>query len=1150
MRRNKRTFISLMTFVAMLTSILSAAHVSAETYATYTEPTDYTVGTGDSQRTYFNNAVDLSTTSLQKIQESAIKGSVATGIYPEAIWPKLASYAAFYQFHQNTTDKKYGYQNVLNQYYNNVYKHFTSDSFFEGTSIPSGVTGGTYNDTYAYRTFYKDGVYSLNHADTIADALASTEGWILDNYKTIGVETVSAGEEKKFVKHFDPTGTVLDGQTNVFYVACGNWVQEPNNVLFSNDGAYQADLVLFYNFRMVPLFPGLIKPDQEQVQMVPVAGSRQATLGSVKNESLTEQSYSQDLAVSEDNTVTTSLSKTQTFTFGQSFTLGVTAEAGFLGNGGEISTELGFTAEQSFELATSTEHSATTSVSRTTSTNIVLPPYTQAILMQDFGKKEATITYNYPMAIMYDVAFVHYGYSYDYASLTPNSALTASFSANGAKGFTDANNAVYQRVNDPTLEENNLNWNYTPLVEYFATDINNKTYPKLTSINTNVKTYAKYLQARVPMIKDKAKSVFSSDGFETSIKGIYPLMDLKIIEPVNTDPYSLTTGDTLNLNDINIKGYNSSHIDYYGFDPFYGKWILCDDTGAEIGDTGNDVASVAVDSVTGYRRLVAGSKDGSVYLKYQISSDKYRTISSILSGGVSAYLTPSDITKTAMVKVNVKGASDTTFNGTLTVSGSLEMFDDETVNLNTLPSGTIKAEVRDALGAYINVPLTWYGLDDRVAKVDKNVLTPVDANSTVTKSLQVRFSYKGIYSDPVTVTIKPHPVFYRLSLNNDNGVVNDYVFNDGENKLDLNKILMNATDQYDKAWADFDPTANTWAVTLNGSPVTIGTGDILEATTPGNYMISVTNGKVTSNVLSWKVLPARTLSDIHIEGDLTKLMVGDTASLAGLTVYGIDQYSSDYPVKSADGTWTSTNASGVVTGDVLKGMDGGTGTVYLTVVNTAGNKITSNRLDFKVTKPAPIPDFTSLTADKVTVLYTGGVQNITLKGTNLPNGVTITAYDSQGLPVIGMSGTTKGDANTQSALISFPANLGKNAVTYTLKASYSGEFTGAPSVLVTVNPKSKSSGAVASASVTPTSATFSRSKSTTGPEFVINPNGYDLVDVKYGKLSLVKGKDYIVDGNKVTIAPTYLKSLTTKSISLLFDMSGGTDPKVNISITN
>ncbi len=331
---------------------------------------------------------------------------------------------------------------------------------------------------------------------------------------------------------------------------------------------------------------------------------------------------------------------------------------------------------------------------------------------------------------------------------------------------------------------------------------------------------------------------------------------------MNTDPYSLTTGDTLNLNDINIKGYNSSHIDYYGFDPYYGKWILCDDTVAEIAHTGNDVAKVVADSVTGYRRLVAGFKDGSVYLKYQISSDKYRTVSSLLSG-TSAYLTPADITSTAMVKVNVKGVPETAFNSTLTASGSLEMFDNETANHNTLPEGTIKAEVRDALGAYINVPLTWYGLDDRIATISNNILTPVDKNNTTAKSLQVRFSYKGIYSDPVTVTIKPHPVFYRLSLNNDNGVFNDYIFNDGTNKLDLNTVLMNATDQYDKSWADFDPTANTWKVTLDGTAVDVSAENILEATKPGIYKISVTNRTVTSNIMTWKVLPARTLSNLY-----------------------------------------------------------------------------------------------------------------------------------------------------------------------------------------------------------------------------------------------------------------------------------------------
>ena len=179
----------------------------------------------------------------------------------------------------------------------------------------------------------------------------------------------------------------------------------------------------------------------------------------------------------------------------------------------------------------------------------------------------------------------------------------------------------------------------------------------------------------------------------------------------------------------------------------------------------------------------------------------------------------------------------------------------------------------------------------------------------------------------MTVTIKPHPVFYRLSLNNDNGVFNDYIFNDGTNKLDLNTVLMNATDHYDKPWADFDPTANTWKVTLDGTGVDVSAENILEATKPGIYKISVINGTVTSNIMTWKVLPARTLSSIYIAGDLSTMMVGDSVTLSGLAIYGIDQYSSDCTVPVADGIWASTSAAGEVTGDVLKGIDGGTGTV-------------------------------------------------------------------------------------------------------------------------------------------------------------------------------------------------------------------------------
>jgi uncharacterized repeat protein (TIGR02543 family) len=87
-----------------------------------------------------------------------------------------------------------------------------------------------------------------------------------------------------------------------------------------------------------------------------------------------------------------------------------------------------------------------------------------------------------------------------------------------------------------------------------------------------------------------------------------------------------------------------------------------------------------------------------------------------------------------------------------------------------------------------------------------------------------------------------------------------------------------------------------------------------------------------------------------------------------------------------------------------------------------------------------------------------------------------------------------------------------------------------------------------------TSATISISTATyyTGDgkdiTVTLTPGNYTLIDIKNGNTTLIKGTDYTVDGNTVTIKAAYLATLATGEHKLTFDMSDGTDPVLTVTI--
>jgi hypothetical protein len=131
------------------------------------------------------------------------------------------------------------------------------------------------------------------------------------------------------------------------------------------------------------------------------------------------------------------------------------------------------------------------------------------------------------------------------------------------------------------------------------------------------------------------------------------------------------------------------------------------------------------------------------------------------------------------------------------------------------------------------------------------------------------------------------------------------------------------------------------------------------------------------------------------------------------------------------------------------------------------------------------------------------------------------------------SGVTVG--NTAAINFTMPAN----PVTLTANFTYSGGR----------NNNNSGSSSATSAKINVSTATFDKGG---GKDIVVTltPGSYTLSAVRKGNTTLVKGKDYTVSGNTVTLKKEYLDTLAADEHKFTFDMNGGTDPVLTVTVEN
>lgn len=298
----------------------------------------------------------------------------------------------------------------------------------------------------------------------------------------------------------------------------------------------------------------------------------------------------------------------------------------------------------------------TSTVTKSSTTEINEPPHTVTHITQESGMEKITINYDAPVIVTYkvgifsmcgsvytDAAAIHDFRSYEQRT------FWCGFGNSSCKSITTATNAVEDlrdrtkssHINtvgyDASLNEvkglkydgkswaNSIDWSKVLTSKVFK---ESKTSTTALSKCATGKDIVEFLSFKIPMSPSGAVITNRAKTVNTVIENPIPLYELKAIriKQPGVDHYSLKVFDELNLDNIELKAYDFEQCEYYGFNQMDGTWVFCGSDMKEINHT--DIA--IIDSSSSATKLIA-KNCGTVYLKYKIPENKYKTANGVIA---------------------------------------------------------------------------------------------------------------------------------------------------------------------------------------------------------------------------------------------------------------------------------------------------------------------------------------------------------------------------------------------------------------------------------------------------------------------------------------------------------------------------------------
>ena len=634
----------------------------------------------------------------------------------------------------------------------------------------------------------KDGTYwtGLRRADSLAKVRSIMANQIADGitkHSTIDGDYILDNTEEKSGLTDGKKSMALDKINNsktqdVMYSIVTNIERDGSTPLYR----YNSYGIAFYDFKFAPIAADNLEyvtaiEGHETVKEAAESGVKNVTyednggekdkmMYTARNESATPSKQTVKEGLEKTSRMTNSVTTKEQYTFTESAWGGAKFGVNCLGYiGGEL--WVGLEAQQMFGTEEKKEMTEERKTDGTHTVDRNLPGHTLAPVKTSKSEIIETMTYDFPVTISYKVAIFSlsgdvYFYN-DGCAIQDRHMKTAGywqkhFCTTFGECEGEACKELKKRSED-SIEEaacdratygykhkrgssnhsriRQLNWGVIKDKENKA-----KSKGKQT---VDFATLSQWLYTSKPMSAFGAKltSKLESNNIEVmDLIPIYPLTQIKYQDGTSKINYELEEGQTIELinenMEKNIQGFNAKHVEYHGFKPLFGKWVLKNE-----GTNESEVISLSYPEKG--TTCVTAMKEGTAMLKYVIDEGKYTSH----EGSSGKPKTASNESLDTTVYIDIKVKPKPLFNGTVKVRDFTEKVG-QCVDLNT------QLVIRDKDDNIVNfdpADVQWekeFPGEDGIVIDENNVMTLNKAGK-----YKIRASYLGIRSEWANVRVLP-----------------------------------------------------------------------------------------------------------------------------------------------------------------------------------------------------------------------------------------------------------------------------------------------------------------------------------------------------------------------------------------------------------
>ncbi len=466
------------------------------------------------------------------------------------------------------------------------------------------------NDDNTYQVYAS----GLKNAASIKSAASEMEKQVYQYYSG-----ASGSRDKEDAVASNGDLSKLSSSQPAYWMVAGAFKTSGNN----KKGHYQALGVVFSDFKISTILPEDKGDGEFYIVDEGSSTSTDVIATDVKNLSLEPIEATQSVTDTKTITATSEISGSEEYGFEESISVSYSTEVGTPLMSSTLSVEAGFTASQAIQKGWSDSKSEAKEDSFTSSVKVELPAHTQVMITQKKDTSEVVTTYDCPVVLSFSVRIVEYTLDPSDNDADAKTKTLATFDKNARKQILQRG-IVEKNLTDTV---NGINWK---------------------NLHTNNGWIIDILAYNAPMSSAGAKFTVVQNTVDSEVfmLPIYSLTDIKVAD--GTKVIQLNTGESVALDDIELTGLNREGVPYYGFNEKNGHWILVDGNGKEI--TTTKIASITTDKLDGSVSLEAGTRTGTVYLKYVIDEDCYTN-----SSAVDNYTTNAQLHSTAVIKINVIG---------------------------------------------------------------------------------------------------------------------------------------------------------------------------------------------------------------------------------------------------------------------------------------------------------------------------------------------------------------------------------------------------------------------------------------------------------------------------------------------------------------